>query len=61
MTLCSSNANKMNVFQNYTILFHKFFINQQIYVVYKIDYYDFHFQFVDQFQQAGVEKQIQYV
>ena len=60
MTLCSSNVNKMNVFQNYTILFYEFFINQQIYVVYKIDCYDFYFQFVNQFQQVGVEKQIQY-
>ena len=60
MTFCSLNANKINVFQNYIILFHEFFINQQVYVVYKIDYYDFYFQSVNQFQQAGIEKQIQY-
>ena len=60
MTLHLLNTNKMNVFQNYTILFCEFFINQQIYVVYKVNCCDFHFQLVNQFQQTGVEKQIQY-
>ena len=60
MTPCLSNANEMNAFQNYTIFFCEFFINQQVYVVHKIDCCDFYFQFVNQFQQAGIEKQIQY-
>ena len=60
MTLHSSNVNKMNAFQHYTIFFCEFFINQQIYIVYKIDCCGFCFRFFNQFQQAGVEKQIQY-
>ena len=58
MTLCSSNTNEMNTVQNSTIFFHECFINQQIYVVYKVNCCDFYFQFVDQFQQTDVEKQI---
>ena len=54
------NTNKMNVFQNCIVLFHEFFINQQVYVVYKIDCYDFYFWFVNQFQQVNIKKQIQY-
>ena len=60
MTFCSLNASEMNVFQNYTIFFYEFFISQQIYVIHKVNCYDFYFQSVNQLQQAGIEKQIQY-
>ena len=60
MTFCSLNASEMNVFQNCMIFFCEFFINQEVYVVHKINCYDCYFQSVNQFQQIGIEKQIQY-
>ena len=39
----SLNANKLNVFHNYTIFICEFLIIQQIYVVYKVVYCDFYF------------------
>ena len=55
MTPRSSSVNKMNVFQNCIILFDEFLINQQVYVVYKINYYDFIFNLLINFSKPALK------